>query len=69
MATPAQAPRFSGLRARAEALDKEDELCHLRDEFHISTVADVKRKTLLAGGEIPASSRVSNRQELNVRRS
>lgn len=57
MAAPVDASRFAGLRAEAEALDKEDHLGHLRDEFHIPTKADVKRKTLLAGGEITVSSR------------
>ncbi|KAI1421428.1 kynureninase 1 [Xylaria sp. FL1777] len=50
MTAPVDVSRFSGLRARAKALDEEDGLRHLRDEFHIPTAADVKRKTLLAGG-------------------
>ncbi|KAI0976064.1 kynureninase 1 [Xylaria arbuscula] len=49
MTAPVDISRFSGLRAQAEALDKEDALARLRDEFHIPTKADVKRKTLLAG--------------------
>ncbi|KAI8954618.1 kynureninase 1 [Xylaria longipes] len=49
MAAPVEVSRFSGLRAQAEALDGGDDLRHLRDEFHIPTKADVKRRTLLAG--------------------
>ncbi len=67
MTAPVHASRFPGLRAKAAALDREDSLRHLRDEFHIPTTADVKRKTLPAGGEITASSRTS-RMELNFRR-
>ncbi|GAP87732.1 putative kynureninase 1 [Rosellinia necatrix] len=48
MALPADASHLSGLYARAEALDREDSLGHLRDEFHIPTKADIRRKTLLA---------------------
>lgn len=57
MAALADISRFSGLRAQAEVFDREDSLRHLRDEFHIPTKAEVKRKTLAAGGEIIASSR------------
>ncbi|KAI1282307.1 kynureninase 1 [Xylaria sp. FL0933] len=48
MTAPVDVSHLAGLRAEAEALDKEDGLRHLRDEFHIPTIADVKRKTLLA---------------------
>ncbi|KAI0122584.1 kynureninase [Daldinia grandis] len=37
---------FSNLRAQAELLDGEDDLRHLRDEFHVPTKADIKRTTL-----------------------
>ncbi|KAI0424270.1 kynureninase 1 [Xylaria sp. FL1042] len=49
MTAPIDVSHLSGLRAQAEALDGEDGLRHLRDEFHIPTIADIKRKTLLAG--------------------
>ncbi|KAJ8127940.1 hypothetical protein O1611_g5694 [Lasiodiplodia mahajangana] len=50
MTAPVDISRFSDLRAQAETLDGEDSLRHLRDEFIIPTKAEVKRKTLAAGG-------------------
>ncbi|KAI8635002.1 kynureninase 1 [Xylariaceae sp. FL1651] len=49
MTALAGASQFSGLRAQAEVLDREDSLRHLRDEYHIPTKADVRRKTLRRG--------------------
>ncbi|KAI1384517.1 kynureninase [Hypoxylon trugodes] len=46
MSTSTDQSRFENLRAQAEILDGEDELRHLRDEFHIPTKAEIKRKTL-----------------------
>jgi kynureninase len=69
MATPVDASRFSAVRAQAEVLDEEDSLRHLRDEFHIPTKADVKRKTLLPGGEIAVSFMATSKKWLNIGRS
>ena len=42
---------FSDLRSRAQALDAEDRIRAVRDEFRIPTKADVKRKTLPRNGK------------------
>ena len=42
---------FSDLQSRAQALDAEDRIRAVRDEFRIPTKADVKRKTLPRNGK------------------
>ncbi|KAI1828195.1 kynureninase 1 [Xylaria intraflava] len=49
MATAVDTSRLPGLRTEAESLDEADGLRRIRDEFHIPTKADIRRKTLSAG--------------------
>lgn len=44
---------YADLRSQAQALDGQDRLRALREEFRIPTKADIRRKTLTRSGSKP----------------